>query len=304
MVFLDPVEAQNHYLPTDQILKTINQHASDTALLLLPGIQFYSGQFFDIPTITKYAQDRGIIVGWDLAHAVGNVPLHLHDWNVDFAAWCNYKYMNAGPGAIGGFFVHEKHSSVTDPNAAGYVKRLSGWWGSDKGSRFEMDNQFRPIAGAGGWQVSNTSAIDATALMASLSVFEMTDIEALRKKSLKITGYLEKLLDELSKEVDGFEIITPRKEKERGAQLSVALADGLLEPVLEHLEEECAVVDERRPNVIRVAPAPLYNTFEDVWRFVQIFGDAMRKAKSGEHANPPNDMVEGGQDNKAWSDIK
>ncbi|KAF2092804.1 kynureninase 1 [Rhizodiscina lignyota] len=312
MIFLDPTESRNHYLPTSQILSLIDAHASSTALLLLPGVQFYSGQFFDIPTITSYAQARGITVGWDLAHATGNVPLKLHDWNVDFAAWCHYKYMNAGPGAIAGLFVHSRHGSKTDPTAADFVPRLAGWWGSDKSSRFRMENRFVPIEGAAGWQLSNPSAIDATAVIASLSVFEMTSIEALRERSLKLTGYLEDLLNSLS--WDGrskpFEIITPKNAGERGAQLSVHLEDGLLEPVLEYLEEECAVVDERRPSVIRVAPAPLYNSFEDVWRFVQIFHAACGKAvaqtsRSGkEQVVASSVLAEGGKDSHGWSEIK
>lgn len=304
MIFLEPSEANNHYLPTSQVLSTIDQHASSTALLLLPGVQFYSGQFFDIPRITKYAHDKGIVVGWDLAHAVGNVPLQLHDWEVDFAAWCHYKYMNAGPGAIAGLFVHDKHGSIVDPDSDKYVRRLSGWWGSDPNSRFKMENKFVPIPGAGGWQLSNPSAIDTTALIASLSVFEETSPLELRQKSLKITAYLESLLDALAKEVKGFEIITPRNENERGAQLSVALADGLLEPVLEYLEEDCAVVDERRPNVIRVAPAPLYNSYADVWRFVQVFAKAMGRAQQGQGGAHGSVMVDGGNDHPAWGDIK
>src|SRR5262249_2851080 len=150
------------------------------------------------PTITSYAQARGITVGWDLAHAAGNVPLHLHDWNVDFAAWCHYKYMNAGPGAIAGLFVHSRHGTETDPTASGFVPRLSGWWGSDKSSRFRMENHFVPIGGAAGWQLSNPSAIDTTAVIASLSVFEMTSMVALRDGSMKLTGYLEDLLNGLS----------------------------------------------------------------------------------------------------------
>lgn len=305
MIFLEPVDKDSHYMPTSEVLATIDAHADTTALLLLPGVQFYSGQAFDIPKITASAKARGIKVGWDLAHAVGNIPLRLHDWNVDFAAWCHYKYMNAGPGAIAGLFVHEKHGSTTDPTSPEYVNRLSGWWGSDKSSRFRMENRFVPIAGAGGWQVSNPSAIDTTALVASLSVFEMTNIDALRERSLRLTGYLEKLLDELKeKDTKVFEIITPRKEEERGVQLSVLLKDGLLEPVLEHLEEEGVVVDERRPNVIRVAPTPLYNTFEDVSRFVQVFRDACNKAVKGAATAGESILLHGGENSHGWGEIK
>ncbi|KAK3060080.1 hypothetical protein LTS18_009398, partial [Coniosporium uncinatum] len=204
-----------HTLFTSHILSTIDEHASSTALILLPGIQFYTGQFFDIQRITAHAHSHGITCGWDLAHAAGNVPLQLHAWDVDFAAWCSYKYLNSGPGAIAGLFVHEKHGKVTSADAGGYLPRLSGWWGSDVGSRFKMENQFVPIPGAAGWQLSNPSAIDATAVLASLSVFGTTSMEELRRKSLGLTGYLEGLL----KQADGmgtlYDIITPGNPEER-----------------------------------------------------------------------------------------
>jgi len=316
MILIDPpTDSSSPLLPTSHILSIIDAHADDTALLLLPGIQFYTGQFFDIPTITAYAQARGITVGWDLAHAVGNVPLQLHDWNVDFAAWCNYKYMNCGPGAIGGLFVHERHGQVkatkADSAESGYTPRLAGWWGSDKNSRFAMTNQFAPIPGAAGWQVSNPSAIDTSAVLASLKVFEQTDMQTLRQKSLKITGYLEELLLSTRDEEKLFTIITPSDPKQRGAQLSVRLEEGLLDTVMEILEEEGVVVDERKPDVVRVAPTPLYNSYEDVWRFVKIFRQAIAKAvavkgqtKTKAKAQGKNVMVDGGQDKGAWSDIK
>jgi len=316
MILIDPpTDSSSPLLPTSHILSIIDAHAADTALLLLPGIQFYTGQFFDIPTITAYAQARGITVGWDLAHAVGNVPVQLHDWNVDFAAWCNYKYMNCGPGAIGGLFVHERHGEVkatkADSAEAGYTNRLAGWWGSDKNSRFAMTNQFAPIPGAAGWQVSNPSAIDTSAVLASLKVFEQTDMQTLRQKSIKITGYLEELLLSTNDEEKLFTIITPSDPEQRGAQLSVRLEEGLLDTVMEILEEEGVVVDERKPDVVRVAPTPLYNNYEDVWRFVQIFRQAIAKAVAARgqtnaqgKAQGQNVMVDGGQDKGAWSDIK
>ncbi|KAJ9649561.1 Kynureninase (L-kynurenine hydrolase) [Coniosporium tulheliwenetii] len=278
-------------LTTSHILSTIEAHASTTALILLPGIQFYTGQLLDIATITAFAHKHNITIGWDLAHATGNVPLQLHDWDVDFAAWCNYKYMNSGPGAIGGLFLHP---------------RLSGWWGSDKASRFRMENRFVPMAGAAGWQVSNPSAVDMTAVLASLSVFGMTDMEALRGKSLKLTGYLERLLLETPRP---YTIITPSNKAERGAQLSVRLEEGLLDRVMEVLEDEGVVVDERKPNVVRVAPAPLYNSFEDVWRFVQVFQGACRDAQERKMSNGENEggrslMVDGGKDRGGWEEIK
>lgn len=317
MVLLQPTTPTKPTLNTSHILSVIDEHAADTALLLLPGIQFYTGQYFDIPTITAHAQKKGIVVGWDLAHAVGNMPVQLHDWNVDFAVWCNYKYMNCGPGAIGGAFVHEKHGRVAaseDSATLEYRPRLSGWWGSDKSSRFKMENRFQPIPGAAGWQLSNPSVADMTAVRASLDVFKKTSLPALRERSLKLTGYLEKLLGSVSEEGEAnggasgsFEIITPRNPDERGAQLSLRLAPGLLDAVMQVLEEEAVVVDERRPDVIRVAPAPLYNTYADVLRFVQVFKMALTKALSEKGKNggkASSVMVSGGQDNKGWSEIK
>ncbi|KAF2843118.1 PLP-dependent transferase [Patellaria atrata CBS 101060] len=319
MVLIKPPADNSPYLPTSHILSIIDEHASTTSLLLLPGIQFYTGQLFDIATITAHAHSRGITVGWDLAHAVGNVPLKLHEWAVDFAVWCNYKYMNSGPGAIGGLFVHEKHGSVgtpppasesttpseseRQPSAPPYRPRLSGWWGSDKQSRFAMTNAFVPIPGASGYQLSNPSAVDTTAVLASLSVFASTSIDELRKKSLRLTGYLEYLLlwDHGG---SVYEIITPLKEAERGAQLSVKLKEGMLEGVMKVLEEEGVVVDERRPDVVRVAPTPLYNTFEDVWRFVDVFRMACSGVRMGEKEGEGAVMVEAASEDKGWGEVK
>jgi kynureninase len=280
MITIEPISSSNPTLTTSYILSVIDQHASTTALLLLPGIQFYTGQLLDMPVITTHAHSLGIFVIWDLAHAVGNVELKLHEWECDAAAWCTYKYLNAGPGAIGGLFVHERHGIVNtrgndvhrDPQA--FKNRLSGWWGSDKASRFAMTNQFTPMPGAAGFQLSNPSVLDITSLCASLEVFSMTDMASLRAKSLRLTGYLEVLLLPLMG--DGyFEIITPRDPVQRGAQLSLKLKDGLLDTVMGQLEKNGVVVDERRPDVIRVAPAPLYNKFTDVYDFVQIFRSAL-----------------------------
>ncbi|KAI8317389.1 Kynureninase 1 [Colletotrichum sp. SAR11_240] len=258
MVQIQPDE--NFYISTELILKTIDEHAEETALLLLPGIQYYSGQLFDIPRITEYAQSKGLVVGWDLAHAAGNVELKLHDWNVDFAAWCTYKYQNAGPGK---------------PK---FRHRLTGWYGGDKSVRFNMDNNFLPTVGAGGFQVSNPSALDLAALSGALSVFEKTSMSDLRTKSLVLTAYAEHLLDGILADDTGsepsFRVITPRNAHERGAQLSVLLKDGLLDRVVDEFATAGVVCDKRKPGVIRVAPVPLYCTFHDVWRFM----DTLRKA--------------------------
>jgi len=330
MVLLVPNTPMRPILSTKHILRVIDENADSTAVLLLPGIQFYTGQFFDMATITAHAQKKGIVVGWDLAHAVGNVPLQLHDWNVDFAVWCNYKYMNCGPGAIGGLFIHERHSQVSSSESSGqleYRPRLAGWWGSDKTSRFAMENRFSPIPGAAGWQLSNPSVADLTSVRASLDVHALTSMQALREKSLKLTKYLEELLhaisgNELSHddmerfgdvdkvEKGTFEIITPSDPKQRGAQLSLKLAPGMLDEVMKVLEERGVIVDERRPDVIRVAPAPLYNNWSDVLSFVDAFRDACLRASSARQRRASSTsgskpvMTSGGQDSKGWSEIK
>lgn len=316
-VLIEPESKDSPILSTEHILSITNKHASSTALLLLPGIQFYSGQFFEIKTITSHAQSKGITVGWDLAHAAGNVPLQLHDWNVDFAVWCTYKYLNCGPGSIGGCFVHEKHGQVTESKDDNnrphleYRPRLSGWWGSSKSSRFAMSNQFQPIPGAAGFQLSNPSVADTTAVRASLDVFKKTSMAQLREKSLTLTKYLEDLLHQLAKEQDKsikgrcFSIITPTDPAQRGAQLSVLLNPGLLDTVMESLEEASVVVDERRPDVIRVAPAPLYNNFWDVYMFIKEFRLACEKATTARDSSSHQSvMVDGGKESKGWSEVK
>lgn len=289
MVLIEPEE---DILTTDQILRTIDEHAAQTALLMLPGIQFYTGQYFDIQRITQYAQSKGVLVGWDLAHAAGNVPVQLHAWNVDFAAWCSYKYLNCGPGSIGAIFIHERHFDRP---------RLTGWWASSKATRFAMTNVMEALPGANGFQLSNPSVADLTAVRASLDVFKQTSMTALRKKSLELTAYLEKLLADSAASAS-FRCITPTNPEQRGAQLSIKLSPGLLDQVMEHLEANGVVVDERKPDVIRVAPAPLYNTFRDVWRFVKVFEQACSSSRQshGSHSI----MATGGSDSKGWSEIK
>ncbi|KAH7380714.1 pyridoxal phosphate-dependent transferase [Pyrenochaeta sp. MPI-SDFR-AT-0127] len=301
LITIDPPSASSPYLSNEHILSVISTHAATTALVLLPGIQFYSGQLFDIELITRHCQSLDITVGWDLAHASGNVPLKLHDWNVDFAAWCNYKYMNGGPGVIGGLFVHERHGKVEEVPAAKtdhgqivngetkysnesqlvYRPRLSGWWGSDKSSRFRMENKFVPIPGASGFQLSNPSALDMTSVMASLDVFALTTMDALRQRSLRLTAYLEARLLQYEGGAPPYTIITPSNPAERGAQLSVLLDPGLLESVQKYIEDHGVVVDERKPDVLRVAPAPLYNSFHDIHRFITLFHEACRRAVKG-----------------------
>jgi kynureninase len=287
LVLITPSDPETHTFSTEHILATIDEHATGTALIILPGIQFYTGQFLDIPTITAHAHSKGILIGWDLAHAAGNVPLQLHDWNVDFAVWCTYKYLNSGPGSMGALFVHERHGASVTPGAAAtyleddrglqYRPRLAGWWGSTKDTRFDMTNEFVPIPGARGWQLSNPSVLDMTSIIASLSVFSQTDMAILRRRSLRLTAYLEYLLLNWPHDTNEppYILLTPRNPHKRGAQISIKLKGGILDDVLRHLTLNGVVVDERKPDVIRVAPAPLYNTFLDVWKFVTILWQSL-----------------------------
>jgi kynureninase len=276
------VEPDDGYLiSTQKILDLIDQEADSLALILLPGIQYYTGQLLDIPTITAHARKHNITIGWDLAHAAGNVELKLHEWDVDFACWCTYKYMNAGAGAIAGTFIHSKHGN-NDRNFG-----LKGWYGHDKSSRFLMDNKFVPTPGAQGFQCSNPSAVDLTCLAAALSVFEKTDMSALRSKALLLTAYAEHLLAEIAARNvrDGtspFKVITPADPRQRGTQLSVLLQEDLMEDVSAGLESNGVVCDKRKPGIIRVAPVALYNTFSDVWRFMSVFEEALQMKVEGD----------------------
>ncbi|EEH04472.1 kynureninase [Histoplasma capsulatum G186AR] len=286
MILIEPEDPRNPLLSTEKIISVINAHAASTALILLPAIQYYTGQYFDIAKITAHAHSKNIAIGWDCAHAAGNVELKLHDWNVDFAAWCTYKYLNSGPGAMGALFVHERHGIVdtnTSLGGPGYRPRLSGWWGGDKDTRFEMDNRFKPRTGAAGFQLSNPSALDLSAVLASLEIFSAATMPAVRQKSIQLTAYLEHLLLKACPQQESgpklFSIITPSNPMWRGAQLSVLLRGDILDGVFSRLLDSGIVVDERKPNVIRVAPAPLYNTFVDVWNFVQIFVKACEETE-------------------------
>ena len=247
-------------LRTEDILKTIEENADSIALIMLGGVNYYTGQKFDFEAITKAGHAAGAIVGFDLAHAAGNVELKLHDWNVDFAAWCSYKYLNSGPGGIAGVFIHERHHKNAD------LPRFAGWWGHDKETRFLMDDEFVPIKTAEGWQLSNPPIFQLAALKASLDIFEEARMENLLEKSRKLTGYLEYLLKEIRDEC--ISVITPSDPEERGCQLSIRVksADKSL---YKSITERGVIADWREPDVIRVAPVPLYNSFMDVWKFVE-----------------------------------
>jgi len=249
---------------TEDIVDLIEKHGDQLAVAMVPGVNFFTGQLFDIPTITKAAQKHGITIGFDLAHAVGNVPLAMHDWNVDFAVWCSYKYLNAGPGAVAGAYLHERHATNTQ------LPRFAGWFGNDPNTRFQMEKEFVPVASADAWQVSNPPIFSMAPLRASYSIFdEAGGMEPLRAKSIKLTGYLEFLLNETGSKC--YSIITPRGANARGCQLSI-LAQEHPKELFKELQTAGVKCDFREPNVIRVAPTPLYNTFHEVWRFAEILG--------------------------------
>jgi kynureninase len=257
-------------LRLEDIEAKIAELDSELALVLWPGVQYRTGQAFDCAAITRAAHGVGAPAGFDLAHAIGNLPLALHDWNVDFAVWCSYKYLNAGPGAIGGCFVHEKHF-------ASAPSRLSGWWGHEPQTRFQMMPEFRPAAGAAGWAVSNPPIFSAAPLIASLDMFRQAGIEELRAKSMRLTAYAERLMIERCR--DDVQIITPSAPGERGCQLSFRVMGGPRRGrrVFDALSARGIMCDWREPDIIRIAPAPLYNRFIDVFELVEQLGVALRE---------------------------
>ena len=244
----------------NDVIKYLDNHGDEIALILLGGVNYYTGQAFDMAAITEMAHNCGCKVGFDLAHAAGNLQLSLHEWEVDFATWCGYKYLNGGPGAPSGVFIHERHLGRTD------LPRFEGWWGHDKSTRFQMPDEFVPTASAEAWQLSNPPIFSMAPLLASLELFHEAGIENLRKKSEKLTSYLENLLEnELEDEI---EIITPKSIEDRGCQLSLRLKTAILN-IMDKLHQQGILADWREPDVVRIAPVPLYNTFEDCYQFVQ-----------------------------------
>ena len=252
----------------DAIEACLAQHGDDIALLLWPGVQFRTGQAFDLPRIARAGRRAGCIVGFDLAHSIGNMPLALHDFAVDFAVWCSYKYLNAGPGAIGGCFVHEQHLH-------GHP-HLLGWWGHEETTRFRMEPLFRPANGIAAWQISNPPILAAAPLVASLALFTEARIERLRAKSVDLTGFLEFLVERLGPHA---RFITPREVAARGCQISIRItgSPGRGRRVFERLGQRGVICDWRDPDVIRVAPVPLYNTFEEVFRFSEQLSEVLRE---------------------------
>ncbi len=278
LIELTPREGETA-LRTEDIVDTIDREGDSVALILLGGVNYFTGQAFDMQAITEAGHRKGCVVGFDLAHAAGNILLNLHDWDVDFAAWCSYKYLNAGPGGIAGIFVHERHARSFD------LPRFAGWWGHDKDTRFQMGPEFKPLAGAEGWQLSNPPILQLAALRASLEIFDEATMPALRAKSEKLTGYLESLLLRIGN--DRIDVITPNDPAERGCQLSIRVkaetrpvgsvpdASQKDKTIIERLSGRGVIADWREPDVIRVAPVPLYNSFDDVSQFAQIFSECL-----------------------------
>jgi kynureninase len=270
LIELKPVNGE-YILRTEDIIASINEHANELALVIFGGVQYYTGQLFDLKKITQAGHAAGANVGFDLAHAIGNVPLSLHDDDVDFAVWCSYKYLNSGPGSIAGIFVHERHAMNFD------LPRFAGWWGHNEKERFLMEKGFKPMPGADGWQLSNVPVFQAAAHIAALEIFQQTTITALRKKSLLLTGYLEFLLNDFDDVQKYYTLITPKDPAQRGCQLSLLLQDHG-KKIFKSLLKAGVILDWREPNVIRLAPVPLYNSFQDVFRFVEILKASIKRS--------------------------
>lgn len=261
-----------HNIRIEDVLAKIEEIGDELALVLIGGVNYYTGQVFDMKTITQAGQKVGAYVGWDLAHAAGNVELKLNEWGVDFAAWCSYKYMNSGPGNVSGFFVHEKHHNDKE------LDRLAGWYGHNKERRFLMEPTFEPVEGANGWQISNLPILSMAPYLASVDMFAKIGMQKLIKKRNLITSYLEFVLHEIDKEIADteFEIITPSNQEERACQLSVYL-HGQGKELFHYLMKNGVITDWREPNVIRLAPVPLYSSFEDMYEFGQILKQGVLK---------------------------
>eukprot|EP01083_Nonionella_stella_P292027 993452_1 len=268
LVEVNPKSSQ-HTINTQDILNAIDEHKNSLSLIWLGAIQYYTGQLFDIPRITAKAHEYAIYVGFDLAHGIGNIPLQLHKWNVDFATWCSYKYLNSGPGSISGVFVHERHHNNTE------FKRLTGWWGQKLSDRFNMGHVHVPKKGAQAWQISNPPVLPTVCLQASLEIFNEAGIHNLRYKSLALTGYLEVLLNRYVSEY--VTIITPKEKERRGCQLSLYFNRNI-EKIHKQLSKQGVICDLRKGTVMRIAPTPLYNTFGDVWEFVAILKECFDQA--------------------------
>jgi kynureninase len=258
-------------LRTEDIVAKINELGEELAVVCFGAVNYFTGQFFDIASITNAGHAVGANVGFDLAHAAGNVPLHLHDQNVDFACWCSYKYLNSGPGGVSGAFVHEKHHANKE------LIRLAGWWGHNKSTRFQMEPGFDPIESAEAWQMSNAPVLSMAAHKAALDIFVEAGMSAMREKSLLLTGYLEFIVDAVRNNTGvNLQILTPSNPNERGCQLSIVVP-GAKKQLVKDLAERGIIVDWREPNVIRMAPVPLYNSFKDIFTFGEVFTEFLKR---------------------------
>ncbi len=270
LVEMQPREGETT-LRTEDIVAKINELGDELAVVCFGAVNYFTGQFFDIASITNAGHAVGANVGFDLAHAAGNVPLHLHDQNVDFACWCSYKYLNSGPGGVSGAFVHEKHHANKD------LIRLAGWWGHNKSTRFQMEPGFDPIESAEAWQMSNAPVLSMAAHKAALDIFVEAGMSALREKSLNLTGYLEFIVDAVRNNTGvNLQILTPSNPNERGCQLSIVVP-GATKQLVKDLAERGIIVDWREPNVIRMAPVPLYNSFKDIFTFGEVFTEFLKR---------------------------
>lgn len=265
LIELSPRDGEST-LRTEDLVEMIEKNGDEIALVLLGGVNYYTGQAFDMAAITEAGHKAGAIVGFDLAHAAGNLQLHMHDWDVDFAVWCSYKYLNAGPGGIAGAFVHERHANSYD------LTRFAGWWGHNKRTRFLMGPEFDPLPGAEGWQLSNPPIFQLAALRASLEIFDDAGMSNLRAKSEALTGYLEYLLSKIDD--DRISIITPSDPAQRGCQLSIRVKDSD-KLLFNAITDRGVIADWREPDVIRVAPTPLYNSYTEVFRFSTILEECL-----------------------------
>lgn len=273
LVEIAPREGE-HTMRTEDILTAIETHKDSLALVLFGGVNYYSGQVLDMKTITEATHKAGAIAGFDLAHAAGNIPLELHNWEVDFACWCSYKYMNSGPGGVAGAFVHQKHLGNKE------LPRFAGWWGHTKETRFLMQPGFDPIPTAEGWQLSNAPVLSMAAHKASIDIFDEAGMPGLVKKGRAMSGYLQFIINEMNAAADQkvVEVITPANEAERGCQVSLLMLVRGKE-IFKTLMERGVIADWREPNVIRIAPVPLYNRFEDVYLFGQIIKEVLASSK-------------------------
>lgn len=268
MIELKPKDGQE-LVSDDDIANVLAEEGDAIALILIGGVNYYTGQAYNIKKITELGHAHGCKVGFDLAHAAGNLALNLHDDGPDFAVWCSYKYLNSGPGSLAGCFVHERHHDID-------LNRFAGWWGHDKATRFLMGDTYQPIKTAEGWQLSNPPVLSMAAILSSLDIFDEADIQMLRKKSVQLTAYLEAML--LANQSDLLSIITPSNSQERGCQLSLQMHNPD-KRLFQFLMERGVIADWREPDVIRIAPVPLYNTFSDCWHFVDILNEGIKHLK-------------------------